>query len=151
MSWPEERKVVMRTANPRLLLALLVAAGGSAGCAVVYQRDLVPTLPEYRLAILVRQVAGQCRTTTIPALAVVRITQTVTWEVISVDRNACRPGDVRIALKARSGAADKERPFNPTPDERRETWSVKGLQYGRYQYDVRIGNYTEDPELEVWR
>jgi hypothetical protein len=139
----------MRTANPRFLLALLVAAGGSAGCSLVYRNDLVPRLPEYRLAILVRPVAGQCRTTTIPAFAVVRTTQTVTWEVISVDRNACRPGDVRIAQKARSGAG--ERSVNPAPDERREIWSVKGLPYGRYQYDVTIGNYTEDPELEVWR
>lgn len=140
----------MRTAIPRLL-ALLVAAGGSAGCSLGVKSDLVPRLPEYRLAILVRQVAGQCRTTTIPAFAVVGITQTVTWEVISLDRNACRPGDVKIALKPRSSAPDKERAFKPTPDERRETWWVKGLPYGRYQYDVTIGNYTEDPELEVWR
>jgi hypothetical protein len=150
MSGPEERKVVMRIANPRFLLVLLIAAGGSTGCGrLVYHRNLVPRLPEYRLAILVRPVAGQCRTTTIPAFAVVRTTQTVTWEVISVDRNACRPGDVRIAQKARSGAG--EGPVNPAPDERREVWSVKGLPYGRYQYDVKIGNYTEDPELEVWR
>jgi hypothetical protein len=151
MSGPEERKVVMRTANPRLLLVLLVAAGGCAGRGGVSQGDLVPRLPVYRLAILVRQVAGQCRTTTIPALAVVNTTQTVTWEVISVDRNACRPGDVQIALKATSRAAGKDGAFSPVRDERVETWSVRGLQTGRYQYDVKIGNYIEDPELEVWR
>ena len=31
------------------------------------------------------------------------------------------------------------------------TISVRGLAKGRYQYNVTVGNYTEDPELEVWR
>jgi hypothetical protein len=137
---------------------LLLAAGGGAACAPALER-VSPQLPEYRLAILVRPVDGQCRTTTIPAFALVTSRQTVTWEVISVDRAACKPEDVRIAAKANrpvpTAAAAREGQqgdgFRPVPGERRETWSVRGLRPGRYQYDVTIGGVTEDPELEVWR
>jgi hypothetical protein len=41
--------------------------------------------------------------------------------------------------------------FKPVAGERSETWSVRGLRPGRYQYNVRIGAETEDPELEIWR
>lgn len=136
---------------------LVLAAGGGAACAPALER-VTPQLPEYRLAILVRPVSGQCRTTTIPAFALVTSRQTVTWEVISVDRAACKPEDVRIAAKSgRAGATAATRGdqqgdgFRPVPGERRETWSVRGLRPGRYQYDVTIGDVTEDPELEVWR
>ena len=57
------------------------------------------------LPVLVRQVAGRCRTTTILALAFVTSQQTVTWEVVSLDRAACKPEEVRIAAKPREGAA----------------------------------------------
>jgi hypothetical protein len=146
----------MRRAIARVLL-LGACAGGAAACAPALER-VSPQLPEYRLAILVRAVGGQCRTTTIPALALVTARQTVTWEVVSLDRAACPPADVRIAAKTRAAsAAASTRPypqgdgFKPAPGERPETWSVRGLRPGRYQYDVTIGGVTEDPELEVWR
>jgi hypothetical protein len=146
----------MRKAIARVLV---LAAGGASACAPALER-VTPQLPEYRLAILVRAVDGQCRTTTIPAFALVTSRQTVTWEVISLDRAACRPEDVRIAAKASGPAAagaastrqaPRDEGFNPAPGQRRETWSVRGLRPGRYQYDVTIGGQTEDPELEVWR
>ena len=118
-------------------------------------------MPEYRLAILVRPVAGVCRTTTIPALALVTTRQVVTWEVISVDRAACDPNTVRLEAKPRTGAAGapvaavQEKParlpFDPVRGQRPETWSVRGLRPGRYQYNVLIGSEVEDPELDVWR
>ena len=127
-------------------------AGSALGCAPALKRRLVPDLPEYRLAILVRPVAGRCRTTTVPALAHATRRQTVTWEVISVDRAACKPEDVTIALKARSDGAEQREAFKPERGQRAETWSVRNLAPGRYQYDVRIaGGDTEDPELEIWR
>lgn len=146
----------MRSAIARVLL-LAGCAGGAAACAPALER-VTPQLPEYRLAILVRPVDGACRTTTVPAFALVTSRQTVTWEVISLDRAACKPGDVRIASKAgraARGAATSAYParegFKPAPGPRPETWSVRGLRPGRYQYDVTIGGQTEDPELEVWR
>jgi hypothetical protein len=131
----------------------------------VLRQRLSPDLPEYRLAILVRQVAGRCRTTTIPALAVATSRQTVIWEVMSFDPTACKPADVTLAAKgsavataAATAAAsrarsndDKGRAFTPTRGERGDTWSVRNLAPGRYKYDVRIGSETEDPELEIWR
>jgi hypothetical protein len=155
MSGRAERKALMRRATAR---ALLLAGCAATACAPALDR-VSPQLPEYRLAILVRAVDGQCRTTTVPALALVTSRQTVTWEVISVDRAACPPADVRIAAKTRraaSGAASvrqypQDEGFEPAPGERSETWSVRGLRAGRYQYDVTIRGVTEDPELEVWR
>lgn len=139
-----ERKAVMRRPTVRSLLVLSLCAGASTGC--VYKARLTPKLPQYRLAILLQQVGGQCRTTTVPAFAVVTTTQTVSWDIVVVDSN-CPAADVKVALKPADGDPDK--PFEP----RREgnTISVRGLEKGRYQYNVTVGNYTEDPELEVWR
>jgi hypothetical protein len=142
-----------RATTPALLLL-----AGIAGCAPALDR-VSPQLPEYRLTVLVRPVAGRCRTTTIPALALVTTRQTVTWEVISTDRAACKPEDVKIEPKPRprtAAAATSDRypqdgGFKPAPGERPETWSVRGLRPGRYQYNVTIGGETEDPELEIWR
>jgi hypothetical protein len=141
-----ERKAVMRRPTVRSLLVLSLCAGASTGC--VYRAQLTPKLPQYRLAILLHRVGGQCRTTTVPAFAVVSTTQTVAWDVVVVDGN-CQAADVKVALKPGGGGPDKPRPFEP----RREgnTISVRGLAKGRYQYNVTVGNYTEDPELEVWR
>ena len=126
-------------------------------CAPALDR-ISPQLPEYRIAVLVRPVAGRCRTTTIPALAFVTSQQTVTWEVVSLDRATCKPEEVRIAAKPREGAAratsgqyPPDGGFKPGPGERPETLFVRGLRPGRYQYNVTIGAETEDPELEVWR
>lgn len=141
------------------LPALLLAGGLAGGCAPALDR-ISPQLPEYRLAILVRPVAGGCRTTTIPALALVTSRQIVTWEVISVDRAACDPNAVRLEAKPRDGAAaaraaaaqDRPRPvFEPVRGKRPETWSVQGLRPGRYQYNVIVGTEVEDPEIEIWR
>jgi hypothetical protein len=152
----------MRRAASGVALVLACAAG----CAPALDR-VSPQLPEYRVAILVRSVDGRCRTTTIPALAFATSRQTVTWEVISLDRAACKAGDVRLAAKPRgpapgttAGAAASTSStvrygpgdaFKPAPGERSETWIVRGLRPGRYQYNVSIGAETEDPELEIWR
>ena len=145
--------------RPNMLGALLAGAGMAASCAPALDR-ISPQLPEYRIAVLVRPVAGRCRTTTIPALAFVTSQQTVTWEVVSLDRAACKPEEVRIAAKPREGAAratqgsgqyPPDGSFKPGPGERPETLAVRGLRPGRYQYNVTIGAETEDPELEVWR
>jgi hypothetical protein len=144
--------------------ALVLVAGAAGACAPALDR-VSPQLPEYRLVILVRAVQGRCRTTTFPALALVTSRQTVTWEVVSLDRGACRPEDIRIAIKPRGGARTAttgatpapavryppDESFKPAPGERAETWSVRGLRPGRYQYNVSIGGETEDPELEIWR
>jgi hypothetical protein len=140
--------------------ALLAAGGLAASCAPALDR-VSPQLPEFRIAVIARPVAGRCRTTTIPALAFVTARQTVTWELISVDRAACKPEDIRIAVKPRPGAAraTSEPPaqypdgggFKPVPGERPETLAVRTLRPGRYQYNVTIGAETEDPEIEVWR
>jgi hypothetical protein len=139
----------------------IVLGSLAAGCAPALDR-ISPQLPEYRLAILVRPVAGVCRTTTIPALALVTSRQIVTWEVISTDRAACDPSAVKIEPKpvGRSAAATTTgatpaaavRPsFDPVRGQRPETWTVRNLRKGRYQYNVVIGGETEDPEIEVWR
>jgi len=143
--------------------ALLLVGAPAAGCAPALDR-ISPQLPEYRLAILVRPVAGVCRTTTIPALAFVTSRQIVTWEVISVDRAACDPNAVRLEAKPRGGTAARaaaaqvtgqdrpDRPaFEPVRGKRAETWSIQGLRPGRYQYNVVIGGEIEDPEIEIWR
>jgi hypothetical protein len=142
-------------------VAVLLGAGMAASCAPALDR-ISPQLPEYRIAVLVRPVEGRCRTTTIPALAFVTSRQTVTWEVVSLDRGACNPKEVQIAAKPRGGAArataetssaqyPPDGGFKPGPGERPETLIVRGLRPGRYQYNVTIGAETEDPELEVWR
>jgi hypothetical protein len=135
--------------TPAGLLLTFGCAMGSVSCAPAFRHRLTPDLPEYRLAILVRPVAGRCRTTTIPALAAVTSRQTVVWEVMSFDRAACKPSDVNIAAKPGTGP-DEGRAFKPAPDERGEAWSVRGLRQGRYKYNVTIGGQTEDPELEIW-
>jgi len=145
----------MRTTTAAPLLASLALA---TACAPALER-VSPQLPEYRLAIIVRQVAGVCRTTTIPALALVTARQIVTWEVISVDRAACAPDTVRVESKRPTGAAAASAaqstagrlPFEPTRGKRPETWSVQNLRPGRYQYNVFVGSEVEDPELDVWR
>jgi hypothetical protein len=154
-----------RTNMRRTTAAAWIALGSlAAGCAPALDR-ISPQLPEYRLAILVRPVAGVCRTTTIPAFALVTSRQVVTWEVISTDRAACDPGAVRIEAKPvgraataaatpAAGAAQSPatRPaFDPARGQRPETWIVRNLRPGRYQYNVIIGGETEDPEIEVWR
>jgi hypothetical protein len=138
----------MRRATARLLL-LIGCATSAASCAPALQQSLRPDLPEYRLAILVRSVAGRCRTTTIPALAGVTSRQTVMWEVMSFDNAACQPGAVRISVKPGT-PPEQEEAFKPTHDERQQTWSVRGLRPGRFKYNVTIGGETEDPELEIW-
>jgi hypothetical protein len=140
----------MRKATRRLLL-FVGCASGLTSCAPALGKGLRPDLPEYRLAILVRPVGGRCRTTTIPALAIVTPRQTVIWEVMSFDPAACKPADVTLAAKSMARASDKGQAFAPTRGERGDTWSVRNLQPGRYKYDVRIGSETEDPELDVWR
>ena len=152
----------MRRATVRLVL-LIGCAGAALDCAPALRKGLRPELPEYRLAILVRPVGGRCRTTTIPALAIVTTRQTVTWEVMSFDPAACKPADVTLAAKTRvppSAAASaatrgqepgKDGDFSPVRGERGDTWVVRNLRPGRYKYDVRIGSETEDPELDVWR
>lgn len=151
----------MRRATARLLL-LIGCAGAATGCAPALRKGLRPDLPEYRLVILVRPVGGRCRTTTIPALAIVTTRQTVTWEVMSFENAACKPADVMLAGKSRvtasatvSGASaeapGKGQEFSPVRGERGDTWVVRNLKPGRYKYDVRIGSETEDPELDVWR
>jgi hypothetical protein len=159
MSASRKEPLMRRTIVPALLLVGALAGG----CAPALDR-ISPQLPEYRLAILVRPVAGACRTTTIPALALVTSRQIVTWEVISVDRAACDPNAVRLEAKARGGAAARaaaaqvtgqdrpDRPaFEPVRGKRPETWSIQGLRPGRYQYNVIIGSEVEDPEIEIWR
>jgi hypothetical protein len=146
----------MRRTTAAPLLASLALA---TACAPALDR-VSPQLPEYRLAIIVRQVAGVCRTTTIPALALVTNKQTVTWEVISVDRAACDPNAVKIERKPRTSAAASSAAaqdtagrlrFEPVRGKRPETWSVQNLARGRYLYNVIIGSEVEDPELDVWR
>ena len=141
---------------------LVIGGALCSGCAPALDR-VSPQLPEYRLAILVRPVAGVCRTTTIPALAFVTSRQVVTWEVISTDRAACDPNTVRIEAKpprraaaATTAAVAQERPttrpgFDPSRGQRPETWMVRNLRPGRYQYNVFVGSEVEDPEIEVWR
>ena len=145
--------------RPTTLPALALAAGLAGACAPALER-VTPQLPEYRLAILVRPVAGVCRTTTVPAFVLLTSRQVITWEVISVDRAACDPSAVRIEPKPRDGAAARmaatqDRPprggFEPVRGKRPETWSVQGLRPGRYQYNVIIAGETEDPEIEIWR
>ena len=138
----------MRRATTVAGLLLVIGGVGAPACAPAIVKGLRPDLPEYRLAILVRPVAGRCRTTTIPALALATTRQVIVWEVMSFDPAACKPSDVR--LEAKPGTPGDSRAFKPAPDERGQAWSVRGLQRGRYKYNVRIGGETEDPELEIW-
>jgi hypothetical protein len=123
-----------------LVLSLVPLAGCSA-----YVKHLVPTLKEFRVAILVRPVNGQCRTTTMPPLALVSKGQDIVWEVISVDPGACDPALVTVTPKKAVAGFDIRR------GELAQTLVVRGLAGGRYAYTVAVPGWTEDPELEVWR
>jgi hypothetical protein len=90
-------------------------------------------------------VNGQCRTTTIPALAVVSTTQDIVWDVVSVDPRACDPAQVTVTPKKGSPGFDIGR------GELAQTLVVHRLPIGRYAYTVAVPGWTEDPELEVWR
>jgi hypothetical protein len=125
----------------RLAVASLVLAGVSVSC---YKPLYFPPSGPIKLAVVVRDMDGKCKTETFPQYQPVRRKDVLTWNIFGVGQCASTD-EVRVQFPPDSNVVSLKH------DKRQITGTVVGERGGRYKYSILIGkDVVEDPEIEIW-